>query len=116
MVIKLARFGILLVLMVAFSEGQSKETAQPAKPCQSPVLLKVARNGLRSLKLREVPVYVYRGWQCRRSGVSREAFRKVDQRQLETDYTKAHRFLSWTSTWAYCVTSVVFLFYLEKLT
>ncbi|MFQ6613921.1 MAG: hypothetical protein ACE5D1_03675 [Fidelibacterota bacterium] len=113
---KRAGYLVLWLLAAAFLYGQTDEPQTRKKPCQNPVLLKVARKGLRSLKLREVPVYLYRGWQCRRTGVSKETFRKIDQRQLETDYAQVHRFQSWTSSWAYCVTSVVFLFYLEKFT
>ncbi len=106
----------LLFLAVSLATGQTKEKKPVEKPCQNPVILKASKQGLRSLKLREIPTYVIKSWQCRRSGVNKTVFRNMDRRQLQKDYDNSHQLKGWTSTGAYCVTSVVFFYFLEKYT
>ncbi|RMF11152.1 MAG: hypothetical protein D6762_00060 [Candidatus Neomarinimicrobiota bacterium] len=108
---------LLVVLFLSCGWAQSKTEAPPEEnPCQTPLIMRASRQGLRSIPIRKLPQFWYQVWQCRKSGVGAAAFRKLDRRQLESDYTESHQFHGWTSTWSYCITSVLFFFYLEKFT
>ena len=103
--------------MVAFSvlSAQESDSLDAKEPCESKYIAKAQKEGLRSLSLREIPFYYYAVYQCRRNGVNPMVAREIDRKQLEKDYQNAKQFRGWTSSFTYCVSMVVILFYVEKM-
>lgn len=98
--------------ILKFPDQKSAKTNR--NPCLDPVLLKARKEGLRSVKIYEIPTYFIRGRQCRKNGASREAFRRINQQQLEVDFTNGHRMQGWTSCWTYLAASTVLFYFLES--
>jgi len=113
------RRAYLLFLMgtVVFSvlSAQESDSLTVKEPCESKYIAKAQKEGLRSLSLREIPFYYYSAYQCRRNGADPDVVREIDRKQLDEDYRNAKQFRGWTSSFTYCVSVVVILFYVERM-
>jgi len=104
--------GIIVFSVVSAQESDSTNVTEP---CESKYIAKAQKEGLRSLSLREIPFYYYAVYQCRRHGVNPTIAREINRKQLEKDYQNAKQFRGWTSSFTYCVSMAVILFYVEKM-
>jgi hypothetical protein len=94
--------------------SQEEESPEPVNPCASRYIQKVQQEGLRALRLWEVPFFYWDRYQCRKTVKDPAALQDFDWKQLEEDYRRSQRFQGWTSSFTVCVTVLVVMFYLER--
>jgi len=95
---------LLIILVIGLALAQD----QPGKaPCDSEVLLKVREQGLRSLKLSEVPSYYRALKNCKNQTLAKRIRQYNESHQLSEDAEKAQTMQGFTSGCAYCTIALI---------
>ncbi len=101
-IIKITILGLIVLSTGIFA--QNPEGKNKVNPCDSVVFQKAQKYGLRSLSIKEIPVYYWNRYRCKRSGHSTKHYAYIENTQLETDSKNANNPKGWTSTFIYLVT------------
>jgi len=104
-----------LVSLVCCTVVMSQELQQTGNACQSPLILKAKKEGMRSIKVTELPQFVIDLWSCRKENNSKKLFKRINEKTYIEDYKMSQQFVGFTATCAYCSAASVLIFYLVKL-
>lgn len=74
---------------------------------------KAQKNGLRSLRLFEIPFYYRDMYYCKKSGQTLKRFDYIENNQLEADVQEAKHMKGWTSTFVYLVGAGIVIYTIE---
>lgn len=98
-------FPYLFLLSISFGfQVEQEET------CDGEKIQKVKNNGLRSLKLSEIPSYIMELKNCKNKEKAKTIKKSANDKQLVDDAENSGTFVGRTSSCAYCV--IAFILYL----
>lgn len=101
---------ILIFAAVGISVTSAQEKQKEDHPCKAPIIQKVKENGMRSLKVWEVPLFYWHRQKCRKAINNSAYLTKVIEDQHEADYEASKSLQGFTSCVAYCAIASVFIF------
>lgn len=93
----------------------SQEAPEIENACQSTLIIKAKKDGLRSIKVSELPQYIIELWRCRKEKSSKNIFNRINEKTYVNDYKTSEEFVGFTATCAYCSAASVLIFYMFKL-
>lgn len=105
----------LTIAFICFSILLGQETEKTDNPCQSELIIKAKREGVRSIKITELPTYVIELWKCRKEKEGKKTLKRINEKTYIKDYETAESFVGFTATCAYCSAASVLIFYIFKL-
>jgi len=105
----------ILIVFICFSVLLGQELQQTEDACQSPLIIKANKEGMRSIKVTELPQFVIDLWKCRKEKNSKKLFKRINEKTYMEDYKMSQQFVGFTATCAYCSAASVLIFYLVKL-
>ena len=96
----------ILIVFICFSVllGQELQQTEEAN-----------KEGMRSIKVTELPQFVIDLWKCRKEKNSKKIFKRINEKTYIEDYKTSQQLVGFTATCAYCSAASVLIFYLVKL-
>ena len=95
-------FPLLFFLSISFGFEKDQEA-----PCNGEKIQKVAKKGLRSLKISEIPSYLVELKNCKDKAKVKIIKNSANEKQLEDDAENNKSFVGRTSGCAYCVMALI---------
>ncbi|HBN45347.1 MAG TPA: hypothetical protein DD389_02635 [Candidatus Marinimicrobia bacterium] len=84
-------------------------------PCQSELIIKARKEGMRSIKPAELPQYIIDLWFCRKEAAGKRTMQLINKTTYEADQENSAKMQGFTSTCAYCASVSVVFFYMSKI-
>ncbi len=106
---------LFAIAIICFSVLLGQDTKKIENPCQSELIKKAKREGVRSIKIAELPTYVIELWKCRKENDGKKTLKRINEKTYIEDYESAESFVGFTATCAYCSAASVLIFYIFKL-
>jgi len=100
----------LLSCTVLFAQDAIEDNA-----CDSDLITRARREGMRSIKVKEMPRYFKDLWKCRKEENGKNTLKQIRDKTVEKDYERSRRFTGFTATCAYCTAMTVSIFYIYKI-
>jgi len=104
---------LLLISMLLFgtlTKGADTDE-KDINPCLNPILMKVEQNGVKSLKIYQLPVYYWAALRCKKINKHSQNILRHDRKQLDQDYKKAYRLEGAAYSCTYIAAVAVLVFY-----
>lgn len=95
-------FPLLFFVSISFGFEKDQEA-----PCKGEKIQKVAKKGLRSLKISEIPSYLVELKNCKDKAKVNRIKNAANEKQLEDDAQNNKSFVGRTSACAYCVMALI---------
>ncbi len=106
---------LFAIAIICFSVLLGQDTEKTENPCQSELIKRAKREGVRSIKITELPTYVIDLWKCRKEKEGKKTFKRINEKTNIEDYKSSEQFTGFTATCAYCSAASVLIFYIFKL-
>ncbi len=111
----MVRYLLLVTILLSVTISQTREEKEKNKPCNSTLIIQAKKDGMRSIKRKEIPQYLMDLWKCRKMKKGKITLKRINDKTLEKDFEKSEKFTGFTATLAYCTTMTVIIFYIFKL-
>ena len=95
-------FPLLFFVSISFGFEKDQEA-----PCNGEKIQKVAKKGLRSLKISEIPSYLVELKNCKDKAKVKIIKNSANEKQLEDDAENNKSFVGRTSGCAYCIMALI---------
>ena len=105
----------ITIILVFFTVLLGQESEKVVNACQSDLIKRAKKEGMRSIGYKELPQYFMDVWKCRKEKNGKKTLQRINQRTIEVDHENSAKFQGFTSTCAYCASSSVLIFYIFKL-
>gem|GEM_PF-309645 len=102
-----------VVLLVTWVPAQDQEPLP--SPCIAPLIQKVSREGLESLRWRELPFFLREVYRCRHTPTGKATLNNLEQQWRTRSYESDHMMKGFSSTLAYFTTAILLVFYTNRL-
>jgi len=101
---------VMFSVTVLFAQDAIKEPA-----CNSDLIKRAKKEGMRSIRVKEMPQYIVDVWNCRKEENGKKTFQQINEKTTEKDFEHSDKFAGFTASCAYCATSAVIIFYTYKI-
>lgn len=102
------------VLIILSTFGFSQDTIKES-PCNSDLINRAKNEGMRTIRVKEMPQYIMDMWNCRKEENGKKTFQQINDKTLEKDFEHSEKLTGFTVSCAYCTTSAIFIFYAYKI-
>lgn len=109
-VLKLSLKVFIFSITIIFAQDAIKDNA-----CNSDLIKRAKKEGMRSIRLNEMPQYFIELWNCRKEENGKITLKRINDKTVDKDYEHSEKFTGFTATCAYCATTTVFIFYIFKI-
>ncbi len=105
---------ILRVFIFSFAVLSAQEVIKD-NACNSDLIKRAKKEGMRSIRVNEMPRYLIDLWNCRKEENGKKTLKRINDKTVEKDFEHSEKFTGFTATCAYCATTTVFIFYIYKI-
>ncbi|MFQ6612699.1 MAG: hypothetical protein ACE5D2_06305 [Fidelibacterota bacterium] len=98
------RIGLVVVFLIGVAGAQDGASKAP---CESKLVAKVQANGLRALKITEIPRYYADLKKCKNQTLAKRIRRYNESHQINQDAENSRRMQGFTSGCAYCTVALI---------